>query len=95
MDSAPMINRLYALGFHARGGTRYVFQRAVGGRRELRVVLLEDHGYSYYLFNIFSGARATLLFWDVEDMELAIIYQTLVGRRRAWPMDWLGDSDHA
>ena len=95
MDREPMIERLRALGFRTRDST-VVFARVVGGRRELRVILLEEQDcYSYYMSDRYSGARSTLLFSTLEDMEIAIVYQTLVGRRRAWPMTWLGDSDHA
>jgi len=85
----PFIARLTNLGFVDHPYWQGTFHRRVGGKRYVYVQLRGERGLSYYWTREF-GWRHRLEFTTVGDMELAIIYQVLVNRITAWPIDWLG-----
>ena len=87
-----MFKRLYDLGFYYESTYRYpndIWARTVGGRRHLVVVFRGDE----WLVRRWSDgmtdfAQPISTFSSIEEMEVAIVYQALANRRRAWPLTW-------
>ena len=81
----PLIRRLFQLGFEEDLPAR-VYVKTERGGRTLYARLQDDRGFIIHRPRRVPGAVPFTFFRSVEDLDLAVIYETLRDRRRSWPM---------